>query len=56
MTKVIMIGCDLHDRWMLLKVAFGTEKPIKRSFETSNTLGMIEWLNLGPRSSDPRRP
>jgi transposase len=44
MTKVIMMGCDLHDRWMLLKVAVGTEKPIKRSFETSNTFGMIEWL------------
>jgi hypothetical protein len=42
MGKDIMIGCDLHDRWMLLKVAVGTEEPVKRSFERSNTLGMIE--------------
>jgi transposase len=44
MSKVIMIGCDLHDRWTLLKVAVGTEAPMKRSFETSDTFGMIQWL------------
>jgi hypothetical protein len=34
----------LHDRWTLLKVAVGTEAPMKRSFETSDTFGMIQWL------------
>ena len=39
-----MIGCDLHDVSMLLKVAVGTKKPIKRSFLTSNVAGMIAWF------------
>jgi transposase len=46
MRNCIMIGCDLHDRSMLLKVAVGRDKPRKRSFE--NTLrgrsSMIRYL------------
>lgn len=44
MSKFIMIGCDLHDRWMLLKVAVGTEKPVKKSFETAKAAEMIAWV------------
>jgi hypothetical protein len=29
MSKDIMIGCDLHERWMLLKVAVGTKNTKK---------------------------
>lgn len=32
MDKCIMIGCDLHDRSLMLKIATGPEKPAKRSF------------------------
>ena len=32
MRKVTMIGCDLHDRTMLLQTAVGKEKPEQRSF------------------------
>lgn len=32
MDKCIMIGCDLHDRSMLLKIAVGREQPAKRSW------------------------
>ena len=34
MSKVIMIGCDLHDRNMLLKVAVGTAQPEQLSYVT----------------------
>jgi len=33
MSKVIMIGCDLHDRSMLLRYAVGTGQPQQLSFE-----------------------
>jgi transposase len=43
---VIMIGCDLHDRTMLLKVAQGRNQPDQRTF--GNTAGgrrvMLRWL------------
>jgi transposase len=32
MQKVIMVGCDLHDKTMLLKIGEGRQKPEKRSF------------------------
>jgi transposase len=35
MRKVIMIGCDLHDESMLLKIAEGREMPRMRSFKNS---------------------
>lgn len=33
MSKVIMVGCDLHDRSMLLRYAVGTAEPQQLSFE-----------------------
>ena len=36
MTECIMVGCDLHDRSMLLKMAVGRDKPVRRSWP--NTL------------------
>ena len=39
-----MIGCDLHDVSIFLKVAVGTEKPTKRSFLTSNAAEMVARL------------
>ena len=44
MSKVTMIGCDLHDRTMMLKVAVGAGKPVKKSFATANTEGLIVWI------------
>jgi transposase len=32
MSQVIMIGCDLHDRSMLLRYAVGVDRPKERSF------------------------
>lgn len=32
MSKVIMIGCDLHDRNMLIRFAVGTEEPQQQSY------------------------
>ena len=46
MEKFTMVGCDLHDRSMLLKYAVGLEEPKKRSFGT-DSLGrkkMVEML------------
>lgn len=43
MSKVTMIGCDLHDSVMVLKVAVGKEDPIDKSFYTSDLEDMISW-------------
>jgi len=32
MNQVIIVGCDLHDRSMLLRYAVASEKPLQRSF------------------------
>ncbi len=32
MSKIIMIGCDLHDRFMLLRYAVGTDQPQQLSY------------------------
>ena len=47
MSKVIMIGCDLHDRNMLLRFAIGKGKPSERGF-SNDRLGrdlLMEWVN-----------
>lgn len=44
MSKVTMIGCDLHDRSMMLKVAVDAGKPVTRSFPTANREKMIVWI------------
>jgi transposase len=46
MAHVIMIGCDLHDRWMLIRFAVGDERPQQQSFR-NNEEGrsrMIQYL------------
>ena len=44
MNKTTMIGCDLHDRTMMLKVAVDQGEPVKRSFATAEPEKMIAWL------------
>jgi transposase len=44
MSKVIMIGCDLHDDWMRLRIAVGSGKPVGKSFKTVEVLEMIAWM------------
>jgi transposase len=46
MRNVIIIGCDLHDESMLLKIAEGRNTPHVRSFENTSTgrKRMIEYL------------
>lgn len=46
MQEYIMVGCDLHDRSMLLKVARGREDAKKRSFsnDAGGRAAMIEYL------------
>lgn len=55
MSKVTMIGCDLHDCSMLLKVAVDKGKPVKKSFQTSDAAEMIEWLKEFARERDSQR-
>ena len=43
MSKVTMIGCDLHDRSMFLKAAVGADKAVKKSFGTSQVSEVITW-------------
>ena len=46
MSNVITVGCDLHDRSMLLKTACGKNKPEQRSFlnDATNRLKMVDYL------------
>ena len=44
MSKGIMIGCDLHDAWMRLKIAVGPGKAVSKSFATADVLAMITWV------------
>jgi transposase len=41
-----MIGCDLHEKTMLLKAAVGREEPVRRTFRntTAGRRAMIGWL------------
>jgi transposase len=55
MTKVTMIGCDLHDRMMLLKVAVDSGKPVRKSLPTANVAELIEWLREFARRSEAPR-
>lgn len=46
MSKILMVGCDLHYRSMLVFVAVGQGKPTQKSF-SNDELGralLIEWL------------
>jgi transposase len=44
MCNVIMIGCDLHDATMVLRVSCGTEPSVRKTFPTSDRAGLIAWL------------
>ena len=46
MSNVIMIGCDLHDRSMLIRYAVGDAEPQQRSFrnDVDGRSKMIEVL------------
>ena len=44
MSKVTMIGCDVHDASLVLKVAVGQEATIKKTFGGSEVVQMIAWL------------
>jgi len=55
MSKVTMIGCDLHDRSMLLKVAVGVGKPATKSFSTSDNAAMIAWVKAFSERNDASR-
>lgn len=46
MCNVIMIGCDLHDATMVLRIADGAESSasVRKTFPTSERAAMIAWL------------
>ena len=44
MNKVTMIGCDLHDDSMRLRVAVGSGKSVGKSFATKDVAAMIGWI------------
>lgn len=44
MSKVTMIGCDLHDASLVLRLAVGQEAAIKKTFGGSEVAEMIGWL------------
>src|SRR5690242_11675262 len=44
MNKVTMIGCDLHDDSMRLRIAVGSGKSVGKSFATKDVVPMIGWI------------
>lgn len=44
MSKVIMIGCDLHDAKMVLKLCCDSGGAVRKSWVTSEVEGLIEYL------------
>lgn len=44
MSKVTMIGCDVHDASLVLQVAVGQEAAVKKKFGGSEVTEMIAWL------------
>lgn len=57
MNQVIMIGCDLHDKMMLLKIAVGRGEPETRSVRNTRAgrAKMIELLQERARAADAAR-
>jgi transposase len=44
MDKVIMIGCDLHDVSLVLKVADGAGPSLRKGFATARRAELIAWI------------
>jgi transposase len=45
MSKVIMIGCDVHDAKLVMKLACGAEpQTVLKSWAAADVPGLIEWL------------
>lgn len=44
MSKTIMIGCDLHDHSLVLKVADGTGPSLRKGFLTARRAELIAWM------------
>ena len=55
MSKVTMIGCDVHDASLVLKVAVDQEATVKKTFGGSEVAEMIQWLQeFAQRHEAPR--
>lgn len=44
MSKVTMIGCDVHEATLVLKVAVGQEESVRKTFASGDVASMIVWL------------
>jgi transposase len=44
MSKSIMIGCDLHDKTMVLRIAEGLQDSLRKTFPTDQRAELIRWL------------
>ena len=55
MSKVTMIGCDLHDASLVLRVAVGQEPSVGKRFVGSEVVEMIVWLKEFARRQEAPR-
>lgn len=57
MDKFILIGCDLHDKSILLMAGVGGQQPQKRSFQNTvdGRKAMISWLKACSAKAGPSR-
>jgi transposase len=55
MSKVTMIGCDVHEATLVLKVAVGQQGAVKKRFAGSEVEEMVAWLKeFAQRNDAPR--
>ena len=59
MSNCIMIGCDLHDENMILKLAKGKEKPVTLHFQNNRfgrkkLLGKLKKRSQASRGEKPK--
>ncbi len=56
MEKCILIGCDLHDRNMLLKIAVGREPSVKQSWSNDPAGRVAMIADLKRRAAADWKP
>lgn len=57
MNQVMLVGCDLHEKSLVLQVACGMEKPVLKRFENSklDRLLMLDWLRVRAQAAGVSR-
>jgi transposase len=55
MKNPIMIGCDLHDAWMVMRLSVNGGRSFSKSWKTSDVDGLLEFLSSLAKEHDSDR-